>query len=120
MNCRIALYLPSYTAIAHHFKKLPADFRMPIWRKTMKEVEQWATHDYLAGLDLRACALRRRSENRRRPSFPLYRIARANTSKKSDLRVDPAPFARNLLVDERKVIGRFDAPHRRFQSRPAF
>src|SRR5665213_1587436 len=45
-----ALYLPSYTAVAHHFKKLPADLQKADLGKTLKEVEQWATHDYFGAL----------------------------------------------------------------------
>ena len=45
-----ALYMPSYTAIAHHFNKLPADLQNADLARTLKDVEQWATHEYLAAL----------------------------------------------------------------------
>ncbi|HWE03217.1 MAG TPA: hypothetical protein VG326_12480 [Tepidisphaeraceae bacterium] len=103
-----ALYLPSYTAIAHHFKKLPPDLQNADLAKTVKDVEQWATHDYLTAL-ISGSALS--ADERKTVAVRLARYTglSAQYVEKSDLRVDPGDFRKELLIDERKVIGRFDA-----------
>jgi carboxypeptidase C (cathepsin A) len=102
------LYLPSYTAAAWYHKKLPAELQDQPLEKVLKEVEAWAMGDYLTALgrgdaladgDKRAVA----EKLARYTGLPVEWIMRA------DLRVAPQRFMKQLLIDERKVLGRFDS-----------
>lgn len=102
-----ALYLPSYTALAWHYKKLPADLQ-PNLTKALDESEQWALSGYLADLSAgsqlpqaeRQAAIKKLA---RLTALPEIYIDRAN------LRIDPGEFRKQLLADEHKILGRFDA-----------
>ncbi len=111
------LYMPSYTAVAHHFKKLPADLQSADLDKTLKEVEQWATHDYLhaliAGSSLPADQRRAIVERLAR-----YTGLPAAYIEKSNLRINPGAFRKELLSKEQQVIGRFDARIAGFNPNP--
>jgi carboxypeptidase C (cathepsin A) len=99
-----ALYLPSYTAIAlYHHKLQTADES-----KLLDEVRDYATHDYLTALgeggllskDARADVI---AHLARYTGLPPDLIDRAN------LRIQPDLFRKELLSDQRLIIGRFDA-----------
>jgi carboxypeptidase C (cathepsin A) len=99
-----ALYLPSYTAIAlYHHKLQTADED-----KLLGEVADYATHDYLTALnqggaldkDARADVI---AHLARYTGLPPDLIDRAN------LRIDPDMFRKQLLADQRLILGRFDA-----------
>jgi len=99
-----ALYLPSYTAIAlYHHKIQTADED-----KLLAEVSNYATSDYLVALgkggaldkDARADVV---AHLARYTGLPPDLIDRA------DMRVDPDMFRKQLLADQRMIIGRFDA-----------
>ena len=109
-----ALYLPSYTAIAlYHHKLQTADED-----KLLGEVQDYATHDYLTALgqgsalskDARADVI---AHLARYTGLPPDLIDRAN------LRIDPDMFRKQLLADQRLIIGRFDARITGFDSNPA-
>ncbi|HET6252292.1 MAG TPA: hypothetical protein VFE47_31690 [Tepidisphaeraceae bacterium] len=103
-----ALYLPSYCAIAYHYKKLPADLQNADLSKTLPEVEQWATHDYLDALTA-GSALSPEQRKAVAERLSRYTSLPAAYIEKADLRIDPGEFRKELLIDEKKVIGRFDA-----------
>jgi carboxypeptidase C (cathepsin A) len=102
-----ALYLPSYTALAWNYKKLPPELQADL-SAALKESEQWALSGYLADLaagsqlpaDERSAAIKKLA---RLTGLPDGYIDRAN------LRVDPSEFRKQLLADEHKILGRFDA-----------
>jgi carboxypeptidase C (cathepsin A) len=99
-----ALYLPSYTAIALYHHKLQAADE----DKLLDEVRDFATHDYLTALgqggsldkDARADVV---AHLARYTGLPPDLIDRA------DLRIDPDLFRKQLLADQRLILGRFDA-----------
>jgi carboxypeptidase C (cathepsin A) len=100
------VYLPSYTALAWYHKKLPEDLQADR-AKALEEAEQFAQHDYLIALsagsglstDQRTAAVKKIS---RLTGLPEKLIDRA------DLRISPGVFRKELLADDRKVIGRYD------------
>jgi carboxypeptidase C (cathepsin A) len=112
------LYLPSYTAIAHHFKKLPADLQVETLDKTLKEVEQWALHDYLTAL-IAGSSLSK--EQHKVVVAKLARFTGLSTDyiEKANLRINPSGFRAELLSKEQQLIGRFDARITGFNSNPA-
>jgi len=101
------LYLPTYTAVAWYHKKLAGDLQSNL-QKAIEESEQFALHDYMtdlaAGVQIdpkeREKAVK---ELARLTALPEKLIDRAN------LRVDPSEFRKELLADDRKVLGRYDA-----------
>ncbi|HZL34334.1 MAG TPA: hypothetical protein VFC78_03425 [Tepidisphaeraceae bacterium] len=103
-----ALYLPSYAAIAHHYKKLPPDLQNADVKKTIAEVEQWAMHDYLPAL---AAGSALPADQRKAVAQKLadYTGLPLEYVEQSDLRIAPSAFRKQLLVKEHEVIGRFDA-----------
>jgi carboxypeptidase C (cathepsin A) len=100
------VYLPSYTALAWYHKKLPADLQSDR-AKAVAEAEKYALHDYLTDLaagdklagEQRAAAVKKIS---RLTGLPERLVDRAN------LRISPGVFRKELLADQRKVIGRYD------------
>jgi carboxypeptidase C (cathepsin A) len=103
-----ALYLPSYTSIAHYYKKLPADLQQADLAKTRKEVEQWAMHDYMVALAA-GSALTADQRNDVAEHLARYTGLPKDVVLKADLRIDPFVFRAELLVEQREIIGRFDA-----------
>ena len=111
-----ALYLPSYTAIAWYHKKLPADLQADL-SKALKESEQWALNGYLTALaagadvgkDDRQAAVKKLA---RLTGLPAAYVERA------DLRVDPSEFRKQLLADDHRVLGRYDARLAGFDTDP--
>ena len=103
-----ALYLPSYASVAHHFKKLPVDLQNADMAKTLSEVEQWATHEYLDAL-IAGSALSPEQRKVIAARLSRYTGLPADYIEKANLRIDPSAFRKELLADEKKVIGRFDA-----------
>jgi carboxypeptidase C (cathepsin A) len=109
-----ALYLPSYAAIAvYHHKLQTADED-----HFLTEVQDYAAHDYLTALaaggglskDARADVV---AHLARYTGLPPELIDRAN------LRVDPDMFRKQLLADQRLILGRFDARITGIDSNPA-
>lgn len=101
-----ALYLPSYTAIAWYHHKLSADLQGDL-QKATQESEQFATGDYLTQL-AKGGALS--ADDRASVVKKLSRLTSLSPEfiDKSNLRIGPGAFRKQLLNDQRKIIGRFD------------
>ncbi|HSU69529.1 MAG TPA: hypothetical protein VLJ39_21765 [Tepidisphaeraceae bacterium] len=102
-----ALYLPSYTALAWYNKKLPADLQADL-TKALNESEAWALHGYTA--DLMAGSQLPQADRQ----DAIKKLARLtglseNYVDRANLRVDPSEFRKELLADQHKILGRFDA-----------
>ena len=101
-----SLFLPTYTATAHYHKKLQPDLQADL-PKALKAAERFALNDYAVALakgaglpqDVRADVAK---ELARLTGLP------AETALKANLRIDPDVFRKTLLVDQEKVVGRFD------------
>ena len=100
------VYLPSYTATAFHFRKLPSELQGDL-EKTLREVENWVMTEYVQVLargasldaDRRAAAVRQ---------IARYTGLPPEAVDKADLRIDPELFRTMLLEDKRQLLGRFD------------
>ena len=110
------LYLPTYTAAAWHHKKLAAPLQAD-FEKTLREVEQFALTDYAAAL---AAGDSIDEKQRRDVAERLARYTSLDIDwlLRGNLRINPTRFRQELLADERKVIGRFDARLTGFASDP--
>jgi carboxypeptidase C (cathepsin A) len=102
------LYLPSYTATAWYYKKLPPELQQKPLREVLTMAEEFAMGDFNRAL-FTGDALR---EDKRRDVIETY--ARFTGLKpefieRSNLRVNLGEFTRELLRDENKQVGRFDS-----------
>jgi carboxypeptidase C (cathepsin A) len=103
-----ALYVPSYAAAAWYHKKLSDDLQKRELPRLVDEVKAWAMSDYWLALakgegisdpDKRAIA----------EKLAGYTGLPVDWILKADLRIDPQRFMKQLLNDQRKMLGRFDA-----------
>ena len=102
-----ALYLPSYTSTAWYHKKLAPDLQKDL-PAALKESEQYALGDYLTAL---AAGSQLQSQQRQAAIKKLARLTSLseNYIDRSNLRVGPGEFRKELLADRHEVIGRYDA-----------
>lgn len=101
------VYLPTYTATAWHHKKLPAELQADL-DGTLREVQHWATHEYLTAL---AAGGRLPAEQRRGIAEKLARYTGLPVGliEENNLRIKETVFRKQLLADRRQILGRFDA-----------
>jgi carboxypeptidase C (cathepsin A) len=98
-----ALYLPSYTSIAlYHHKLQTADEHT-----LLDEVQDYALHDYLTAL-AQGGSLSKEARADVVAHLARYTGLKADYIDRSNLRIDPTRFRKELLSDERQVIGRYD------------
>ncbi len=101
------LFLPTYTATAWYHKRLPPDLQENL-EKTLTEVKEFAIGEYnnalFKGDDLPAA-------ERRAIIDKLVRYTGLSPEflDRNEIRVDNYRFAKNILQDERKLVGRFDS-----------
>lgn len=100
------LFMPTYTASAHWHKKLPTDLQGDL-QKALDEAEKFAIDEYLPAIS-KGSALT--DEEMRQVAEKYARLTGLPVDYvlMSDLRVSPGRFMKELLNDERKVIGRMD------------
>jgi carboxypeptidase C (cathepsin A) len=101
-----ALFLPTYTAIAHYHKKLPPDLQSDL-KKAIAESRQFAVNEYPVILqkgDQLTAAERKAALDK------LQRLSGLNRAflERSDLRIEIQRFCRELLRSEGKTVGRLD------------
>ena len=101
------VYLPSYTATAHHFRKLSPDLQSDL-QKTLREVETWAIGEYVQVLS-RGTALEPVKRAEAVKHLARYTGLSEDAVDKADLRIDPELFRTMLLQDKRQLLGRFDS-----------
>ncbi len=101
------MYLPSFTATAWYHKKLPADL-MSDRRSTLAEAARWAEGDYATAL---MQGDRLSPERRREVAGQLARYSGLDPVyiERSNLRVDPSRFRKELLRDRNRTVGRLDS-----------
>ena len=100
------LYLPSYAAVAWYHNALPT--KPAQLRPFLKEVEQFALHDYTTALfqgDNMSAADRAKILDKLHQYTGLSR----DYLDKADLRVTASEFEKELMREQGKVIGRLDA-----------
>ena len=100
------LFLPSYTATAMYHKKLDAEL-LKDRGKTLAEVQNWALTDYTGAL-AKGDALKGEDRAAVVKRLARYTSLSEDVVDKTNLRIDPAYFEKNLLGDGRRMIGRFD------------
>jgi carboxypeptidase C (cathepsin A) len=101
-----AVQLPTFAADAFYHKKLPAELQRDL-NTTLKEVENWAMTGYIQALDKgsRISAAERKAAI---DKLARYTGLDPRYIDGSDLRIDVQHFQRELLRDQRLIIGRLD------------
>lgn len=101
------LYLPTMTAAAWYHKKLPEDLQKDLF-SSLNKAEKFALGEYATALmygDLIDPKLRQEMVQK---LANLTGIS-AELIDRSNLRITPSRFSKELLRDSRRVVGRFDA-----------
>jgi carboxypeptidase C (cathepsin A) len=101
------LFLPTYAATAWYHKKLAPDLQADL-RKTLSEVERWASTDYVVAL------AKGDSLTPKERQEVINRLSRyTGLSKKyvdnMNLRIEIMRFCKELLRDENNTVGRLDS-----------
>ncbi len=101
-----ALFLPSYTAVAHYHGRLSAELQADR-DKALAEAESFAAGEYVTALYAGASLP---SEQRSAVAAKLARYTGLSESfvLAHDLRIDASHFREELLSDQRLILGRFD------------
>ena len=102
-----ALELPTYAADAWHHKKVPAELQKRELKSFLKEVETFATGEYLAALN-QGDTLPAPERKAVIEKLVRYVGLDARYVDESNLRFDVAHFTRQLLRDRHATIGRLD------------
>lgn len=100
------LFLPTYTATAWYYKKLPPEY-MGNLETTLKEVEKWALGDYMVAL-AKGSALTVEERNDVVKKLSGYTGLSKEYIEKMDLRIPPYSFRDELFSVEKQMVGRLD------------
>jgi carboxypeptidase C (cathepsin A) len=105
------LYLPTYTATAWFHKKLPPDLQRRPLPEVVDLAQAFAAGDYstalFSGSSLDAAKRRQVVEQ-----YARLTGLSTNYVDRGNLRVSLSRFAAELLVDERRVLGRYDSRYK--------
>ncbi len=105
-NTPYALDLPTFTADAFYHKKLPADLQKDL-KTTLKEVEGWAMTGYIEALN-KGDAITPEERKATIDKLARYTGLSPTYVDESNMRLDTAHVTRELLRDQRLIIGRLD------------
>ncbi|CAN5428659.1 peptidase S10 [soil metagenome] len=100
------LFLPTYTAIAHYHKKLSPDLQVNM-TKTVAQAEAWAMGEYSSALS-KGSSLSDAERDKVAQQLSRYTGLPLEYVKRSNLRISPHRFEKELLADQSRVIGRMD------------
>ena len=101
-------FFPSYTAAAWYHKKLSGDLASADLSKTLKEVEKWVTDTYIPAL-AKGRALPAEQRKQIVATMAKYTGLSDKFIERANLRIPPNEFEKQLLLDQGKILGRFDA-----------
>lgn len=102
-----ALYLPSFTAVAHAHGRLPEDLQADL-TKALAEAEAFASGAYVTAL-FTGAALPEKTRAEVAETMARLTGLSSKLILDHDLRVSTSVFREKLLADERLILGRFDA-----------
>ena len=100
------LFLPSLTATAWYHKKLSDELQGDL-PKTLAEVESFAISDYTLAL-MKGDALTSQERKSLTEKLAYYTALSPDYIERSNLRISPLRFSKELLRNERRTVGRFD------------
>jgi len=101
-----ALFVPSFTAVAWHHKKLPQDLQKNL-ADALKKSEQWVQQEYWSAL-AKGNALQESERNRVIEGLVRFTGLPASLVERRRLRVERSDFVSELLRDQRLHMSLFD------------
>jgi carboxypeptidase C (cathepsin A) len=101
------LFLPTYTATAYYHNRLPARLMNDL-DETLKEVEAFAEGEYATAL-MKGDALSKEDTDAIVSKLASYTGLSPEYVRQTNLRINIMRFTKQLLRDERKVVGRIDS-----------
>jgi carboxypeptidase C (cathepsin A) len=110
------LYLPTYAAIAKYHHRLGDDG--PELEQLMRDAEKWAITDYAVAL-AKGDAITPAEREQIAGKLAGYTGLPVDLIERSNLRISPGTFQKELLADRRQIIGRFDGRTTGFDLEPA-
>lgn len=103
-----ALFLPTFTATAHHHGRLSAELQERELDDLLKEVESWTIGDYMAAL-ARGAALPANDREAVAERLATYTGLPSSLALEANLRISPSVFQKELLDEDDLIVGRFDS-----------
>jgi carboxypeptidase C (cathepsin A) len=100
------LLVPTFTMIAGYHHKLPADLTSDI-TKAREEAVRWSLNDYALAL-AKGDAMSPEEHGKIREQLARYTGLRPDVIEAHNLRIDVPTFTRELLLDQKLVVGRLD------------
>ena len=107
------LFLPTYAATAWYHKKLPSDLQAKKLRDVLDEVEKFALNEYALAL-LKGNELPQAEKQEIISKLSRYTGLSPGYIEKTNLRIELRRYAKELLREEHRTIGRLDS---RFKGR---
>ncbi len=101
-----ALFLPSYTAVAWHHKKLPQDLQKNL-ADALSKSEQWVQQEYWGAL-LKGNSLGESERNRVAEGLVRYTGLPRSLAERSRLRIERSDFLAELLREQKLHVSLFD------------
>jgi carboxypeptidase C (cathepsin A) len=102
-----SLYLPSYTATAWYYKRLPPDLQESL-PKALAEAEAWAASEYTVALT-KGTNLTSSEREEVAAKLERYTGLPRRFIEQCDLRIEIQRFCKELLRDEGRTVGRLDS-----------
>ncbi len=102
-----AMYLPTYTATAWYHRKLPAELQGNLLA-ALKEVEAWAQTEYTLA-SMKGDLLTGAERDKIIKKLSAYTGLPASVIDYNNLRIYLDDFRRELLRDEKRIVGRLDS-----------
>jgi carboxypeptidase C (cathepsin A) len=100
------LYVPTYTAVAHYHHKLAPDLQADL-KQAVAQSRQWAMNDYATAL-AKGNSLDDAAREQVVEKLVRFTGLSKDYIERSNLRIEPFRFEKELLADQRKIIGRYD------------
>lgn len=100
------LFLPSYTAAAWHYKKLPDDLQKDL-KQTLKDAQDFAVNEYSVAL-MKGDAIDEKSRQDTIAKLARYTGLSQDYIDRANMRISSMRFVKELLRNEKRTLGRFD------------
>lgn len=102
------LFLPTYTATAWYHRRLPADMQSRPLRAVLDAVEIFAMGDYSLAL-MKGAALPTDEQSRIAEQLARFTGLSRDYVERTNLRINIFRFAKELLREQRRTVGRIDS-----------
>lgn len=102
------VYLPSYAATSWYHGRLATDLQSKPLDELLREVERFAVEEYSVAL-LKGSSLSKEERTRVAASLARYTGTSATFVEQNDLRITLPRYAKELLRDTRRTVGRLDS-----------